>query len=55
MDFDHIPGRGKSFGLGGNGGVGHTMIELQDEVAKCELVCSNCHRVRTARRHKKGR
>lgn len=49
MDFDHVRGekltiiaklRGRSFSL----------ERLLAEVAKCEVVCANCHRVRTARR-----
>lgn len=29
-----------------------TWAELKAEVAKCDLVCSNCHRVRTTKRHR---
>jgi hypothetical protein len=55
MDFDHI--RGKK---------AHNVSSLMrtptqriwDEIAKCELVCANCHRVRTYHqaiaRHKKA-
>lgn len=47
MDFDHLSG--KEFGIAiAPKNVGTIMIELQ----KCELVCSNCHRIRT---HKRGK
>lgn len=47
MDFDHVRGvkRGDVSALLNNG-VGI----LADEMAKCALVCANCHRIRTARR-----
>lgn len=49
MDFDHIPEKGeKSFGL--NLAHAHTLDEVVAEMAKCEVVCYNCHRVRTYNR-----
>ena len=47
MDFDHVGP--KSFGVMSKYGD-KTMAELLEEIAKCEIVCSNCHRVRTAAR-----
>jgi hypothetical protein len=50
MDFDHRPDEGKEFGLGT---VGHSkatperLAKVEKEIAKCDLVCSNCHRIRT--------
>jgi len=48
MDFDHRPGEAKKFGIArfGDRPLG---VVLQ-EIAKCDLVCSNCHRLRTHRR-----
>jgi hypothetical protein len=47
-DFDHRVPLEKSFGVSE---VSHsnkvTMEELQKEVDKCDLVCANCHRIRT--------
>lgn len=49
LDFDHVKGEK-------NGEVSvmvrrSVSIEtLKSEIAKCELVCANCHRVRTHRR-----
>ena len=49
LDFDHI-GTDK---LGDVGRLAHHRIaidRLMAEIAKCEVVCANCHRVRTWRR-----
>ena len=45
-DFDHLPGRGKVANIAQlihNG----TMDQVEAEIAKCEVVCANCHRIRT--------
>lgn len=47
MDFDHVGP--KSFGIM-NKYRDKTMEQLKQEVAKCEVVCANCHRVRTYNR-----
>lgn len=45
MDFDHRPGEIKSFDIANN--VKRSKESLLVEIAKCDLVCSNCHRIRT--------
>lgn len=51
MDFDHVRGR-KKFQIGGS--LHLSLSRLLAEVAKCDVVCSNCHRYRTfGRRGKK--
>lgn len=47
MDFDHVRGP-KLFDVSLNSGYTHE--QLLAEIEKCEVVCSNCHRVRTAKR-----
>jgi hypothetical protein len=48
MDFDHVRGQ-KLFNIGS---VPHWSIaKLQMEIDKCEVVCANCHRIRTYERH----
>ncbi len=47
LEFDHI--REKLFDIGANL-RDLTWQSLLDEIAKCEVVCANCHRRRTARR-----
>ena len=43
MDFDHVGE--KKFNLGGAHKRG--IDKIKQEIAKCEVVCSNCHRIRT--------
>lgn len=45
MDFDHVRGE-KLFNVSHMRG-GKTDQQILDEVAKCELVCACCHRIRT--------
>ena len=54
MDFDHVRGK-KLFGIG-TGGNGHPSRErVLEEIKKCELVCANCHRIRTKKRANYGK
>lgn len=45
MDFDHRPGEVKIAGISAM--VFFTKERVNSELAKCDLVCSNCHRIRT--------
>src|SRR5262245_51253465 len=47
-DFDHLPGTEKRFDIGQNVRRGWSVI--LDEIAKCDVVCANCHRTRTVAR-----
>lgn len=44
MDFDHVRGV-KSKGV--SQFRSHKIARLLEEVEKCDLLCSNCHRIRT--------
>jgi hypothetical protein len=46
MDFDHVEGE-KLANLASMKSTGVGKQKFMDEIAKCEVVCSNCHRVRT--------
>jgi integrase len=46
MDFDHRPGTTKSQHVSQLRSLGR----IKEEVAKCDVVCANCHRQRTHRR-----
>lgn len=46
MDFDHR--QDKSFNVSSHAFSGRLIILA--EIAKCDVVCSNCHRERTAKR-----
>jgi hypothetical protein len=47
-DFDHLPGSTKRYGVSQM--MGMSWATITDEIAKCELVCRNCHRERTHQR-----
>jgi hypothetical protein len=47
LEFDHL--RDKKFGVA-QGFRDREWQSVLDEIAKCEVVCANCHRRRTARR-----
>lgn len=44
MDFDHV--RGKKLGKI-SGGQSWAKKKVFEEMSKCDIVCSNCHRIRT--------
>lgn len=47
MDFDHVRGD-KKFTISVQ--RRRPWQEVLDEIAKCDVVCANCHRIRTKRR-----
>ena len=49
MDFDHVRGQ-KLFKLAEARDDNLSTKRLRAEIAKCEVVCSNCHRERTWQR-----
>jgi hypothetical protein len=48
LDFDHLPGTLKVRDIKSGQQLGWEA--LLAEVAKCEAVCANCHRIRTVDR-----
>lgn len=48
MDWDHLPGQVKVRAVGMM--LSYSREKVLAEIAKCELVCANCHRIRTALR-----
>ena len=51
LDFDHLPGHVKDFGIGSD--MIRNLDRIWAEVAKCEVVCANCHRIRTVNRRER--
>lgn len=49
LEFDHVRGE-KLADVATLVHSHRNMKELEDEIAKCEVVCANCHRRRTASR-----
>jgi 5-methylcytosine-specific restriction endonuclease McrA len=50
MEFDHLPEHTKYKGIAVMLQEGQSWAALAREIAKCELVCANCHRIRTRHR-----
>ena len=68
MQLDHRPGGGKLFGCGDPlwghpspglavavAALGSKKAALMAEIAKCDLVCANCHAIRTYQRRRERR
>jgi len=55
MDFDHREGTDKRFRLTAGGAMLRPEAALREEAAKCDVVCANCHRIRTQRRQRATR
>lgn len=49
MQWDHLPGTTKVAEVGRLARLGRQAV--LDEIKKCELVCANCHAIRTSDRH----
>jgi hypothetical protein len=45
MDFHHRDPASKSFEIGPKR-FSYSKAKLLDEIAKCDVICSNCHRIR---------
>jgi len=54
LDFDHLPGSKKKTSVSQICSWKDTAVVLA-ELAKCEVVCANCHRVRTVERRKQAK
>jgi hypothetical protein len=49
LDFDHLPGHTKEYRIA-TMAAGLKRSKIDAEIAKCEVVCANCHRIRTHER-----
>lgn len=54
MDFDHRIGTNKKYNLGSMFAHHYSKELIQEELNKCDLVCANCHRIRTKNKHKEN-
>jgi hypothetical protein len=48
LDFDHL--HDKKYNISRMIHDGFSWAAIKKEIAKCEVVCANCHRIRTHRR-----
>ena len=55
MDYDHKPGTKihTSHSISSLISSSKSLERVLEEIKKCELVCSNCHRIRTQKRQEK--
>lgn len=49
MEYDHLPGSEKVAVISKMANT-HSRLRVLQEIAKCDLVCANCHRYRTFQR-----
>lgn len=54
LEFDHLPGHEKVAAISLLILGGADLDTVKAEIAKCELVCANCHRIRTIERGDHG-
>lgn len=45
LEFDHL--RDKKYGISRMYRDGMAITRIQEEIDKCDVVCANCHRIRT--------
>lgn len=50
LQFDHKPGTDKADSIGAMVSRGLRWETIESEMSKCEVVCANCHAIRTAAR-----
>lgn len=48
LDFDHVRGV-KERNISLMVLKGHDVIDIKDEISKCDIRCSNCHRIKTCK------
>lgn len=48
FEFDHRNPETKSFGIAQAIRLGKKWEEILDEIAKCRILCANCHKIHTA-------
>jgi len=54
LDWDHVPERGRKKGSPNQLAARHGMKIGMQEMQKCDIVCPNCHRIRTYNRNQCG-
>ena len=51
LHFDHLPGKKKRFHVSGM--LHRSEAAILAEIAQCEVVCANCHAIRTVKRRRR--
>ncbi|UVK60980.1 HNH endonuclease [Streptomyces phage JimJam] len=47
LEFDHLPQFQKSYNVSEMVDRRFAWSKIEEEIAKCEIVCANCHKIRT--------
>lgn len=47
FEFDHLDPSLKQFNIGNAANQGVSWERILNEIEKCEIICANCHRIRT--------
>lgn len=55
LEFDHLPEFKKENNISKLVAQSNSLKKLKSEIDKCEIVCSNCHKIRTYSRNKSYR
>lgn len=55
LEFDHLPQYEKTKGIAKLGQSCVSIQKIDKEIAKCEVVCKNCHAIRTWQRKQRER
>lgn len=53
MQWDHLPQYEKTYVIAELARI-HCKLKIKKEIEKCELVCANCHAIRTHTRKHNG-
>jgi hypothetical protein len=55
LEFDHIDRSTKKNTISRLVHTTHSLESIKKEIAKCEVLCANCHRVRTHNEREEGK
>ena len=48
LEFDHLEPEHKSFAISQSVRLNKSWEEVMSEIAKCQILCANCHKKKTA-------